>query len=111
MNARGRRCANLKIETWILNVVAVAMWEDATVERMMRSLEFNSNVWPLIEIRVSRKKIGKSRRNTIGLSGNKNDRLLVNSKVQYCSGISKTQTLESIRLKSKGVEDHDFERR
>ena len=57
-----------------MNVVAVAMCENAIVKRILRALELQPNVWLLIEVRRSWKKIGKSRRNTIGLLGNKNDR-------------------------------------
>jgi hypothetical protein len=77
------RRANLKFGTWILNVAAVAMCENAiakqNVERTKRTLELICEVWPWIEVRRSRKKIGEARRNTIGLSGNENDRLLI-----YC---------------------------
>ena len=93
------RRANLKIETWIMNVVAVAMCKNAIVERMLRALELQANVWSWIEVRWTWKNIGKSRRNTIGLSGNENDRLLVYSKTQYCRGINKTRTMESIGSK------------
>ena len=103
--------ANLKIETWILNVVAVAMCKNAIVERMLRALELQANVWSWIEVRRTWKNIGKSRRNMIGLSGNENDRLLVYSKAQYCQGINKTRTMESIGLKSKEEEEHDCGRR
>ena len=75
--------ANLKIETSILNGVAVTMCKNAIVERMLRALEFEANAWTWMEVRWSRKKIGKSRRNTIGLSGNESDRQLVYSKAQY----------------------------
>ena len=94
--------ANLKIETWILNVVAVAMCENAIVERMLRALELQANVWPWIEVRRSWKKIGKSRRNTIGLSGSENDRQLIYSKAQdYCRGIKRIRAMELIGSKSK----------
>ena len=36
---------NLKIETWIVNVVAVAMCKNTIVERMLRVLELQANVW------------------------------------------------------------------
>ena len=101
------RRANLKIETWILNVVAVAMCENVIVKQMLSASELK----PWIEVRWSRKKIGKSRRNTIGLLGNENDRLLVYSKAQYCRGINKTRTMESIGLKSKEEEEHNCGRR
>ena len=94
--------ANLKIETWILNVVAVAMCEHAIVEQMPKALELQANVWPWIEVRRSWKKIGKSRRNTIGLSGNENDRQLIYSKAQdYCRGIKRIRAMELIGSKSK----------
>ena len=93
--------ANFKFETWILNVVAVPMCENEIVERMMRALELKDNIWPCIEVRRLRKNNGKLRRNTIGLSCNENDRLLVYSKAQYCRGINKTQTMELIGSKSK----------
>ena len=90
--------ANLKIETWILNVVAVAMCENAIVERMLSALELN----PWIEVLRSWKKIGKSRRNTIGLSGNENDRQLIYSKAQdYCRGIKRIRAMELIGSESK----------
>jgi len=75
--------ANLKIETSILNGDAVTMCKNAIVEQMLRALEFQANAWTWMEVRWSRKKIGKSRRNTIGLSGNESDRQLVFSKAQY----------------------------
>ena len=59
------RCANLKIETLIVNVVAVAMCKNAIVKRMTRAMEFKANVWQWIEVLPSSKKIGRSRRNTI----------------------------------------------
>ena len=65
-------CANLKIETWMLNVADVAMYNNAIIERIMRALDLKANVWPWIEVRRSRKKIGKSRRNTIGFLDNDN---------------------------------------
>ena len=71
------RCANLEIETWILNVAAVPMCENTIVERMTRAVELKDNVWPWIEVLWSRKKIGKSRRNTFGFLGYENDRLLI----------------------------------
>ena len=80
------RHTNLKFQTWSCNVAAVAMCKSAIVKRMTRALELKA-VWPLIEVRRLRKNIGKSRRNTIGLSGNKNDRLLIYSKAQDCQGI------------------------
>ena len=96
------RRANLKIETWILNVVAVAMCENAIVERMLRALELQANVWPWIEVQRSWKTIGTSRRNTIGLSGNENDRQLIYSKAQdYCRGIKRIRAMELIGSESK----------
>jgi hypothetical protein len=75
------RRANLKFETWIWNVAAVAMCENEiakqNVERMKRTMELIREVWPWIEVRRSRKKIGQARRNTIGMSWNENDRLLI----------------------------------
>ena len=47
------RRVNLKIETWILNVVAVGMCENVIVERMPSALELK----PWIEVRQSRKKL------------------------------------------------------
>ena len=105
------RRANLKIETWIWNVAAAEMCNNVIVKRMLRVLELKDNVWPSIEVRPSRKKIGKSKRITIGLSGNENDRLLVSFNAQYCRGINKTRTMESIGLKSKEEEEHDCGRR
>ena len=74
--------AYLKSETWIWNTAAVVMGKNAIVERMMRALELYCNIWPWIEVRRSRKMMGKLRRNTIGLSGNENDRLLIYLKAQ-----------------------------
>ena len=59
-NCLSRR-ANLKIETWLLNVVAVAMCNNEIVERMLRALKLQADVWPWIEVRRSRKKVGESR--------------------------------------------------
>ena len=96
------RRANLKIETWILNVVAVAMCKNAIVERMLRALELQPNVWLWIEVRRSWKKVGKSRRNMIGLSGNENDWQLIYSKAQdYSRGIKRIQAMELIGSESK----------
>ena len=95
------RRANLKIETWILNVVAVAMCENAIVERTLRALELQANVWSWIEVQRSWKKIGKSRRNTIGLSGSENDRQLIYSKAQdYCRGIKRIRAMELVGSRS-----------
>jgi hypothetical protein len=99
------RRANLKFETWIWNVAAVAMCENAiakqNVERTKSTLELICEVWALIEVRRSRKKIGQSRRNTIGLSGNENDRLLIYWQARDCRGVKRTRTMESIGSKSK----------
>ena len=105
------RREHLNIETWLWNVVAVVMYKNTIVERMLRALELKANVWSWTEIRPSRKKIRKSRRNTIGLLGNTHDQLLVYSKAHYCRGINKTRTLESIGSESKEEEEHDWERR
>ena len=95
------RRANLKIETWILNVAA-AVCENAIVERKMEAMEFKANVWPWIKVRRPRKKIGKSRRNTIGFSDNDNDRLLIYLKAQdYFRGIKRTRAMELIGSKTK----------
>ena len=84
-----------------MNVVAVAMCENAIVKRILRALELQPNVWPWIEVRRSWKKIGKSRRNTIGLSGNKNDRHLIYSKAQdYCRGIKRIRAMELVGSRS-----------
>jgi hypothetical protein len=99
------RHANLKVETWILNVAAVAMCENViskqNVERMKRTLELKCEVWPWIEVRRSRKKIGQVRRNTIGMSGNENDRLLIYWQTQDFRGIKRNRTMESIGSQSK----------
>ena len=94
--------ANFKIETWIWNVTAVAICKNAIVKRMLRAMELKATIWLWIEVRRSRKKIGKSRRNTIGLSGNENDRQLIYLKAQdYCRGIKRTWVMELIGSKSK----------
>ena len=53
-------CANLKIETWILNVAAVAMCKNAIVEQMKRTVELIHEVWDWLKSsgqgRISRKK-------------------------------------------------------
>ena len=84
-----------------MNLVAVMMCENAIVERMLRVLELKDNVWPWIKVRQSMKKIGKSRRNTVGFSDNKNDRLLIYSKAQdYCRGIKRIRAMELVGLSS-----------
>ena len=93
-----------------MNVVAVAMCENAIVKRILRALELQPNVWPWIEVRRSWKKIGKSRRNTVGLSGNKNDRptvdlfegtgLLPGNQENSSNGIN--------RIKVKDKEEQDW---
>ena len=103
--------ANLKIETLILNVVAVAMYNNVIVERMLRALEFEANMLPWIEVQWSRKNIEKSRRSTIGLSEHENDQILVYSNAQYFRGINKTRTMESFGSKSNEEEEHNCERR
>ena len=37
--------ANLKTETWILNVITVSMYNNVVVERMLRASELKDNVW------------------------------------------------------------------
>ena len=93
--------ANSKIKTWIFNVVAVTMCKNAIAERMLRALELQANVWSWIEVQRSWKKIGKSRRNTIGLSGSENDRQLIYSKAQdYCRGIKRIRAMELVGSRS-----------
>ena len=82
-------CFGLQILKWIWNIAAVALCEKTIVERMMSALELKCNVWILIEVKQPRKKIGKVRRNMIGLPGNKNDRLLIYLKVQDWQGIKR----------------------
>ena len=77
------------------------MCEKTIVERMMSALELKCNVWILIEVKQPRKKIGKVRRNMIGLPGNKNDRLLIYLKVQDWQGIKRTRAVEIIGWKSR----------
>ena len=96
------RRANLKTETWILNVVVVAMCKNMIVEWMLRALELKDNVWSWIKVQRSRKKIGKSRQNTIGFLDSENDQLLIYSKTQdYCRGIKRTRAMKLIGSKSK----------
>ena len=64
-------------------------------------MEFKANVCLWIEVQRQREKNGKLGRNMIGLSGNKNVRLLINSNAQESRGIKRTQTMKVIGSKPK----------
>ena len=96
------RRANLKFKTWIIVVVAVTMYDNAFVGWVLGALELEDSGWPWIGVRKSRKKIGKSRQKIIGFFDNKNNQLMICSKVQdYCRGIKRTRAMKLIGLKSK----------
>ena len=75
---------------------------------MMRVLELKENVWPWIEVRRSRKKIGKSRQNTIGFSDNENDRLLNYSRCRIIAGESRELEDGINRIVVKDEEEQDW---
>ena len=79
-------------------MTAVAICNNEIVEGVMRALKFICLVWPWTGVQRSRTNIGEARRNMIGTSENKNDRLLIYLKAQDCK---MTQTMEVAGLKSK----------
>ena len=78
------------------------MCKNVIVKWILRASELKDDIWSWIEVRWSRKKIGKSRQNTIGFLDNENDRLLIYSKAQdYCRGIKRIRAMELIGSKSE----------